>query len=129
MDRSRLLPFNKLKAELFYPERTENIDTKALATNMAVEMDSFIFTELRDPKKATSDYLSSGEGKFSWGYTTQEEHQSCIGMMASNDPSESPFTQLTRQLQSFGRVIGLNSADEGMPDRMVTSAVFQDTMK
>ena len=31
-------------------------------------------------------------------------------MMASNDPSESPFTQLTRQLQSFGRVLGINSA-------------------
>ena len=113
MDLSRVLPFSKLKAELFYPERTENISTKALATKMDVDMASCILTELRDPKKATSDYLSSGERKFSWGYTTQEEHQSCIGMMASNDPSESPFTQLTRQLQSFGRVIGLNSADDG----------------
>ena len=34
-------------------------------------------------------------------------------MMASNDPSESPFTQLTRQLQSFGRVIGINAAAIG----------------
>ena len=72
MDISRVLPFDKLKAELFYPERTENIATKALATNMDVDMASFLLTELRDPKKATSDYISSGEVKLSWGYTTQE---------------------------------------------------------
>ena len=75
----------------------DNIDTKYLANKMAVEMVIFLLTELRDPKKAkTSDYLSSVEGKFSCGCTTQEEHQACIGMMASNDPSESPFSQLTR---------------------------------
>ena len=80
---------------------------------MAVDMASCLMTELRDPKKEKSDYLSSGEGKFSWGYTTQEEHQTCIGMMESNDPSESPFAQLTRQLQSFGRVLGINAAIVG----------------
>ena len=113
MDGSRVLLFDKLKAELFYPERTENIATKALATKMAVEMASCLLTELRDPNKATSYYLSSGKGKFSWRYTTQEEHQDCIGMMASNDPSESPFAQLTRQIQSFGGVLGINDADVG----------------
>ena len=80
---------------------------------MDVEIASCLLTELQDPKKATSDYLSSGEGKFSWGYTTQEEHQACIGIMASNDPSESPFAQLAIQLQSFGRVIGINDAAVG----------------
>ena len=34
-------------------------------------------------------------------------------MMASNDPSESPFKKLTRQLQIFGRVPGINAADVG----------------
>ena len=72
MEGSRLLPFDKLKTELFYPERTDNITNTALATNMAVEMASCLMTELRDPKKEKSDYLSSGEGKLSWGYTTQE---------------------------------------------------------
>ena len=64
---SIVLPFDKLKAGFFYPERTENIATKAFATKMAVEMASCLLTEIRDPQKATSDYLSSGEGKFSWG--------------------------------------------------------------
>ena len=113
MDGSIVLSSDKLKVELFYPERTENIITKALATKMDVEMDSYLLTELRDPNKATYDYQSSGEGKFSWGYTTLEEHQACIVMMASNDPSESPFTQLTRQLQCFGRVLGKNAGAVG----------------
>ena len=113
MDLYRVLPFDKLKAELFYPERTENIATNALANKMDVEMASCLLTELWYPKKALSDYLSSCKDKFSWVYTTQEEHQACIGMMASNGPSESPFTQLTRQLQSLGRVIGINAADVG----------------
>ena len=34
-------------------------------------------------------------------------------MMASNDPSESPFAQLTRQLQSFGSVLGINASSVG----------------
>ena len=91
MDRSRVLTFDKLKAEFFYPESTENIATNSLDTKIDVEMASCLLTELWDPKKAKSDYIYSGEGKLSWGYTTQEEHQSCIGMMASNDPYESPF--------------------------------------
>ena len=72
MDGSRVLPLDKLKAEFFYTERTENIATKALDTNMDLEMASCLLTELRDKNKASSDYLSSGEGKFSWGYTTQK---------------------------------------------------------
>ena len=51
MDGSRVLPFDKLKSEFFYPERTENIPTKALSTNMDVDMDSCILNELRYPKR------------------------------------------------------------------------------
>ena len=51
----RVLPFDKLKVEWFYPERTENIATKALANNMAVEMASCLLNKLRDPKKAKFD--------------------------------------------------------------------------
>ena len=34
-------------------------------------------------------------------------------MMESNNPSEIPFTQITRQIQSFGRVLGINAAAVG----------------
>ena len=92
------MPFDQLKAELFYPQRIENKATDNLVAKMAVEVAQCMLTELRDPKKATSDYLTSADGKFSWGYTTQEEHHACIGKMTTNDPAESPFTQLIRQL-------------------------------
>ena len=113
IDGSRVSPFDKLKAELLYPERTDNIATKALDTKIDVEMVSCILTEIQNAKKATSDYISSGEGKFSWGYTTQEQHQACIVMMASKDPSENPLAQVTRKPQSFGCVLGINVASVG----------------
>ena len=80
---------------------------------MAVEVASCILKELRDPKKATADYLSSEDGKFSWGRTTDEEHEASLGRYATNDPAESPFALLTRQLQSFGRVLGIHASAVG----------------
>ena len=102
VDGSKVLPYDQLNAELFYPEREENKATTTLVEKMAVELAVCMLQELRDPKKATSDYLSSEEGKFSWGETTEDEHQACMGKMATNDPAESPFATLTQQLQSFG---------------------------
>ena len=113
IDGSKVLPFDQLKAELFYPQRIENKATDNLVEKMSVEVAQCMLTELRDPKKATSDYLTSADGKFSWGYTTQEEHHACIGKMATNDPAESPFAQLTRQLQNFGRVLGIHASAVG----------------
>ena len=98
LDGSKVLPFDQLNAELFYPDRDENKDTTDTATGMAVELAKCMLEELRDPHKATSDYLSSVDGAFSWGQTTDEEHYACIGRMATNDPAESPFAALTRQM-------------------------------
>ena len=98
---------------MFYPEREENVATDELVSKMAVEVAQCMLTELRDPKKATSDYLTSAEGQFSYGFTSEEEHQACIGKMATNDPAESPFAQLTRQLQNFGRILGIHASAVG----------------
>jgi hypothetical protein len=113
LDGSKVLPFDKLNAELFYPDRKENKATNELLKSMAVEVAECMLQELRDPAKATSDYLSSAEGKFSWGETTDEEHAACIGKMATNDPAESPFAALTCQLQAFGRVLGIHASAVG----------------
>ena len=45
--------------------------------------------------------------------TTEEEHAAGIGMMATNDPAESPFAALTQQLQCFGRVMGAHASAVG----------------
>ena len=108
-----MLPYDQVNAELFYPSRKENKDTNSLVVKMAVEVAKCLLKELRDPNKATSDYLTSEEGVFSWGNTTDEEHQACIGKMATNDPAEGPFAALTSQLQYFGRVLGMHASGVG----------------
>jgi hypothetical protein len=69
IDGSKALPMDQLNAELFYPQWS----TKTVQL-MACEVAECVLKELRDPGKATSDYLSSVEGKFSWGQTTDDEH-------------------------------------------------------
>lgn len=113
MDGSKVLPFDQLNAELFYPDRKENIETTDTVLSMAVEMAKCMIEELENPTKATSDYLSCIDGKFSWGETTDDEHHACIGRMATNDPAESPFAALTRQMQQYGRLLGIHAAGMG----------------
>ncbi len=55
----------------------------------------------------------SVEGKFSWGQSTDEEHFLFLGKMATNDPAETPFTSLTCQLQSFGRMLRIHASAVG----------------
>jgi len=80
---------------------------------MASEVAETILNELHDPRKATSHYLTSVEGKFSWGQTTDEEHFAFLGKMATNDSAESPFASLTHQLQSFGHLLGIHASAVG----------------
>ena len=84
-----------------------------MVLKMAAEVADCLLKELRDPKKATSDYLTSEEGQFSWGATTDAEHHACLGKMATNDPAESPFAALTSQMQSFGRILGVHASGVG----------------
>ena len=72
---SKVLPYDLLRAELFYPQREENKAIDTMCARMAVELATTMLIELRDPHKATSDYLSSAKGEFSWGETSQEEHE------------------------------------------------------
>ena len=102
-----------LKAERFYPNRKENVATTSTVQKMAVEMAECFLKELRDPKKATSDYLTSAEGKFSWGYTTEDDHTALIGKSATNDSAERQFTMLTQQIQQFGKILGIHALAVG----------------
>ena len=72
MDGSKVLPSDKLKAELFYPSRVENYYTSPHVIKMAVELENCLISELRYPKKATPKYLRSEERKFIWVQTTDE---------------------------------------------------------
>jgi hypothetical protein len=60
--------------------------------------------EVMDPKKATSDYLSKCNGRFSWAMSSTEEKNASIGMRATNDPSESKFATFTEVFATGGRI-------------------------
>ena len=107
------MPYDKINAELFWPEREENKQTTQMVLKMAAEVAACMLKELRDPKKATSDYLSSKDGQFSWGATTNAEHHASLEKMATNDPAESPFAALTSQMQLFGRILGIHASGVG----------------
>ena len=86
------------------------METNDLTIDMAMLAAKCILKELRDPKKETSDYLSSVDGNFSWANTTEETHKNLIGTFATNDLAESPFASLTYQLDSFNMILGNNAA-------------------
>jgi hypothetical protein len=99
---------------MFYPNRKENIEsTPTVITMAAEELAPAVIEQIEDPKKALSDYASAVDGKFSWGQTSEDEHIASIGKNATNDPAESPFAQLTRQLQCYGRVLGIHASAVG----------------
>lgn len=60
-----VLAIDLAKCELFYPTRIENQQTNDLCVNLAREVVTCLLLEVADPKKATSDYLSNCNGRFS----------------------------------------------------------------
>ena len=96
--------------ELFDPKKISNMETNDLTIDMAMLAAKCILKELRDPKKATSDYLSSVDGNFSWANTTEETHKNLIGTFATNNLADSPFASFTYQLDSCNIILGNNAA-------------------
>jgi len=103
----RVLVINLAKCKVFYPTRIEKQHTHHLCVNLAVA--TCLLLEVADPKKATSDYLSKGGGRFSWAVSSEEEEKASIGMRATNDPSESQFATFTEALAT-GRRVGVDLA-------------------
>lgn len=74
IDGSKVLPYDQLNVELFYPIKIANKEATKTVEVMAIEIAECMLQELCDPKKVTSDYLTYADGKVSWGDTTDEEH-------------------------------------------------------
>ena len=103
------VPLDALWAELFNPESETNQETEEKTVELAAVAASALLEELRDESKATAEHLSSAAGRFCWELTTEEDHEQGLGKYVVNDPAESSFGGLTRELQCFGR-IALRSA-------------------
>ncbi len=99
-----VLAVDLAKCKVFYPTRKENQQTHDMCVSLAREVATCLLLEVADPKKATSDYLSNGGGRFSWAVSSEEEKKASLGMRATNDPSESQFATFTEALATGGRV-------------------------
>ena len=66
-----VLAIDLAKCEVFYPTQTENQQTHDLCVNLAREVATCLLLEVADPKKATSDYLSNGDGRLSWAMSSE----------------------------------------------------------
>ena len=60
--KNKVVAFDKVNCELFYTDHKENQDTTCLGNKMDVEIAQCLLNELRDPKKATPNYLTSEKG-------------------------------------------------------------------
>jgi hypothetical protein len=67
------LAIDLAKCEVFYPTRIENQQTHDMCVSLAREVATCLLLEVADPKKATSDYLSNGGGRFSWAVSSEDE--------------------------------------------------------
>jgi hypothetical protein len=98
-----VLAIDLVKCEVFYPKQIENQKMHNLCVNLARGEKTCLLLEVADPKKATSDYLSKGDGSFSWAKSSAEDKNASICMRATNDPSESQFATSTEALATGGR--------------------------
>ena len=73
--------------------------------------------EFYDKKKATSDYLSKAEGKFSWYKTTKEEQDGMLHCFATNDIAKQSHGGMTYQLTQ-NTTVGIYGAGATTQARM-----------
>ena len=117
LTKSHLLEVSKLQdqvdssaMELAQCKASKEYDLKVAEKNARVEERQH-YSKLVDAQKCKNDKLSSKVVDLQ--QTTEEEHQASLGKNATNDPAESPFAQLTHQLQVFGRVLGIHASAIG----------------
>ena len=110
---NKVIPFDLLRAELFYPTRMENRQTHQFCCRLAEEIASTILAELRDPRKATSQYLSSCMGKYSKAVIAEDDRQACMGKLAHNSMSESGHAMSTSALIEGGMITLYHAAAQG----------------
>ena len=106
---AKILQFNKLRRELFYPQDATNKRTDDRLVKLAQFAAQGIFKELHDEKKATLKYLSITKSPNSWAGCSEEAKTKMLGREATNDRAESALGGTTQQIQAYGR-IGLANA-------------------
>ena len=95
----KILPFDLLLSELFYPSRQENIQSTDMTQEIGAEMAGVMALDMEDKLKATKDYIFYGVN--SMKNTTQEDRQANMGRHGSNSISEACHAHSTINIDQF----------------------------
>ncbi len=98
------LPVDELHAELFFPTQNYVRQTHSIACCLAEVAAATFLIEFHDPKKATSDYLSSISGIRSWAMVSDEDKLASQGKDATTSISESVHASSTVGLAIPGTI-------------------------
>ena len=98
------LPFDELRAELFFPTRNYVRQTHSISCRLAEVAAATFLIEFRYPKKATSDYLSSISGIGSWAMVTDEDKVASQSKDSTTSISESVHASSTVGLGIAGTI-------------------------
>ena len=112
----RILPWDLLKSELFYPTRKDVLQTNSFCPDLASEAACIFRIEFRDETKATAKYLSSIDGPKSMKKVSKAERLAGRGVAASNCISESGHAAATYDLDQYGTVDLQNCAARGQSE-------------
>eukprot|EP00956_Cyclotella_meneghiniana_P008423 scaffold11328_cov66-Cyclotella_meneghiniana.AAC.8 len=113
-DEDKVLPYDEIRAAVFYPNRKDIIQTDELCRELAVTAATAFLVEFRDESKATSNYLSSIGGKSSLAVLTESQRKSGIGKESSNSTSELLHGTTTDILKRAGTIRLDHAAGDGM---------------
>ena len=95
----KILPFDLLRAELFYPTCSANIQSTDMTTEIAGEMAQAMKLDMADKRKATLLYILDGVKSMS--KVTEEERQARMGWHANNSIAEAAHAHSTSNIQQF----------------------------
>jgi hypothetical protein len=89
LDEDKVLPYDQIRAAVFYPDRDDIRQTDNLCHELAVTASTAFLIEFRNESKATSQYLSSIGGENSLAVLSESKRRAGLGKELSNSTSES----------------------------------------
>ena len=108
-DDKNILPYDKLRAELFYLSRIDFWQTDGIVSCLGEEAVRTFLIEFWDTSKVTSAYLSSFGGKFSKSQLSDQDKMTGINKDSSSFTLESSHASSTYSLKT-SETIWINNA-------------------
>jgi hypothetical protein len=98
----RVLAINESMAELFFPQKMENLQTTEFCKELLVGVATKLLTKLTNPRKSTHNYINNG--MLAFNNLSVAEKEASLGMRANDDPSQGNFATFTNLLCNLGQI-------------------------